>query len=289
MRQNYTYNLFYSFIMDDIRPIVTVQLMGGLGNQMFQIACAYAYAKQQNGRLQLANHKKVPDGRPMYWDSVLYAFAPFVTDSHPGKLSHWREYCETIYSPIPPLPANGLSIFGYLQSSKYFHAYRDEIRNMMKARPELCKMIQSNYSDIFRIQDRVVIVHARRTDYLDSYDRIQVHGPLNDDYYKRAIESMCTHVNDPFFVLCSDDSAYWDHLIESIPILKNSMVLMNETDVNTFALFQQFSYFIMANSTFSWWGVFLADSKHVICPKTWFGPKGPRNYEDIYESSWQRI
>jgi hypothetical protein len=32
--------------------IVSINIMGGLGNQMFQLATAYAYAKQNNCNLQ---------------------------------------------------------------------------------------------------------------------------------------------------------------------------------------------------------------------------------------------
>jgi len=45
---------------------------------------------------------------------------------------------------------------------------------------------------------------------------------------------------------------------------------------------------IMVNSTFSWWGTFLNpnENKKIVAPSMWFGPRGPRNYEDIYESNW---
>jgi hypothetical protein len=32
-------------------------------------------------------------------------------------------------------------------------------------------------------------------------------------------------------------------------------------------------YHIIANSTFSWWGSWLADSEKTICPKDWFYPQ----------------
>ena len=36
-----------------IKPIVSVNIEGGLGNQLFKIASAYAYAKKNNGNLQI--------------------------------------------------------------------------------------------------------------------------------------------------------------------------------------------------------------------------------------------
>ena len=45
---------------------------------------------------------------------------------------------------------------------------------------------------------------------------------------------------------------------------------------------------IMVNSTFSWWATFLNTNanKKIVAPSIWFGPRGPQNYKDIYESNW---
>ena len=37
-------------------------------------------------------------------------------------------------------------------------------------------------------------------------------------------------------------------------------------------LMSQCSDFIIANSSFSWWGAWLANKGEVIAPKKWFGP-----------------
>ena len=39
--------------------IVSVNIMGGLGNQLFQLACAYAYAKKNNSSLLILRHKRM--------------------------------------------------------------------------------------------------------------------------------------------------------------------------------------------------------------------------------------
>jgi hypothetical protein len=47
----------------------------------------------------------------------------------------------------------------------------------------------------------------------------------------------------------------------------------------------------MSNSSFSWWGSYLNKNinKKIYCPSVWFGPKGEKNFNDIYEDEWIRI
>ena len=47
--------------------------------------------------------------------------------------------------------------------------------------------------------------------------------------------------------------------------------------------------FIIANSTYSWWGAWISDSidKKVIAPKKWFGVNNQnKSIEDLFPSDW---
>lgn len=257
-----------------IKPIVSVNIMGGLGNQLFQIAAAYSYAKQQDGRLQIF-HSKDNGNRPLYWNTILSCMTPYLVDSLP-LLKHWNEDIATMYKQLPIIDQNGLYLNGYLQTSKY---HIPEIKQLFKA--SLSKELSEKYQFLLMNKEHVVIMHSRQTDYQTYRD---IHGPLDIMYYVRALPKMTQSIPHPFIVLCGDDNQFWNQMKLPFPHM-----ILEESDINTFALLQQFNHFIMSNSTFIWWCVYLADAKNVIVPEKWFGPAGPQLYEDIYEPNWVRI
>ena len=271
-------------------PIVSVNIMGGLGNQMFQLASSYAYSKNNNGKLIVLKNKKHDDGRSLYWDSVLFRFEDFLVDTIPEELEQWSEPGATEFGIIPSLTNKGLYLSGYLQSPKYFgdSALQQEIKHLFKPSPEVLDIIQNKYKILLDNKHNVVVVHARRTDYLKNQHMIDFNGPLPIEYYTKAINNISQHIKNPMYLLVSDDTSFWN---ESKKLSnKFIFILDDENDVNTLALLQQFEYFIIANSTFSWWAAWLSENtKKVIAPSKWFGPAGPKNYKDIYMPSWELI
>jgi hypothetical protein len=271
--------------------VLTINIMGGLGNQMFQLASAYAYAKKYNYTLVILRNKLFYDKRPLYWNNILQKWQKYLVDTLPNTLSLWNEEIATKYTPIPQAPANGLYLRGYYQSSKYFYDnnIKSEIKELMKPSQILFDEVNMKYNYLLSNRDRVIVTHARRTDYLKFSD---IHGPLSTDYYISAIDKMIEKISNPIFLLTSDDNNFWNELKESYPKLNNyeQFILNNETDINSMVLLQQFSYYIMSNSTFIWWCVWLSDNlKYAITPSKWFGPKGPQEYDDIYEESWEKF
>lgn len=270
--------------------IVSVNIMGGMGNQMFQVAAAYAYAKRENGTLQIRymdRHEK-NDGRDIFWDSVLIrARSCLVTRLPP--LPIWKEISPITYTVIPPLTDDGVYLSGYLQSSKYFgdEESKKAVKELLCADDEQKHDICVKYKPFVDQKHRVVVMHARRTDFLQ---HAAVHAPLMGEYYREAVQRVLKKIENPIFLLASDDNSFWPHIESYIPeVFSHEHFTVHESDVQTMYLLQQFENFVMSNSTFIWWIVWLADAKNVWTPKKWFGPRGPTEYEDIYEPTWEKI
>jgi hypothetical protein len=270
------------------KPIVSVNIMGGLGNQFFQIATAYAYARKENAQLQII-HKLENGNRPVYWNTLLKKIQPYLVSSLP-QLPVWSEMYPTMYKEIGPIPRQGIYLTGYLQSSKYFYNndIKNEIKELFHPDDSIINNVINRYHFLIDMKENVVVLHARRTDYIL---HSEVHGPLTSYYYKEAVERISKKIKNPIFVLTSDDNQYWSQIREHIPIVFSNpyIILENESDIHTFSLLQQFENFIMSNSTFIWWCVYLANAKNVIAPSKWFGPKGPNLFHDIFEENWELI
>jgi len=290
---NETYTLTNGIQDNSINlPPVFVTLSGGLGNQMFQIATTYAYAKRNKGNFKILSRKMYDDGRPLYWNSVLNKCIKYLVNEIPENLEVWKETQELTYCHIPQLKQNGIYIQGYLQTPKYFLEADiiDDLKYMFSTSQDVMEIISKKYKYLLENKNRVVVVHARRTDYLRNQDIINFHGPLTNDYYIRAINEMSKSIHRPIYLLVSDDNSFWKPLIAEIEELESNYILYENDEIITLGLLQQFNNFIIANSTFSWWAAWLSNNpKRVIAPSKWFGPTGPQSYQDIYMPSWQKF
>jgi hypothetical protein len=277
---------------DRSSSVIGVSIMGGLGNQCFQLAAAYACAEENGAQLQIQK-QETNGNRSFYWGSCLSSFIRWMNPSVTSlSLPIWNDGLATVYRAIPLLNSSthGLFLNGYFQSSKYFKTYgiKEKLRKLFRAPSDLEHSIYHAYPYLIRNAHRVVVLHARRTDYLIHH---AFHGPLDGAYYRRALDRIVQHVSEPIFLLTGDDPAFWSEIKDDIPEVFQHphIVLQQETDVRTFILLQQFNYFIMSNSTFMWWVVWLSHSKKAIVPAKWFGPAGLQQWEDLYEPEWERV
>ena len=160
----------------------------------------------------------------------------------------------------------------YNKIPKYFEKIQDEIRKDFTFSDhivESCEGIINN--------PECVSVHIRRGDYVN----LQDHHPLQTvDYYEKALDYF---PHTPMIVF-SDDPEW----CKEQSIFQSDDVLISEgnsTGIDLY-LMSKCNYHIIANSSFSWWGAFLANSMQVIAPKNWFNEKQNTDTSDKYLKTW---
>ncbi|MBF0414787.1 MAG: alpha-1,2-fucosyltransferase [Magnetococcales bacterium] len=185
-------------------------------------------------------------------------------------------------------PQGTVYLEGYWQSEGYFKDAEATIREDLKIIPPGDDLNISMAKKI--INSNAVAVHVR------FFDKPNADGNDNapSDYYTRAVEIMERHVPESHYFIFSDQTEAARDLIP-LSDVRVTMVAHNQGDEHAYAdlwLMTLCQHFIIANSTFSWWGAWLAGNtaKKVIAPgyekrdgKMWWGFKG------LLPDSWVKL
>lgn len=213
---------------------------GRLGNALFQIAATIGYSKKYNDPFIFPKWS--------YQDKFSLPQDKFIDFS---LLSYNNEYNELryLYDEMPF--KKNCNLMGYFQSTKYFSHCEEDIRKYFSF---------NNSNEKF---ENICAIHVRHGDYI----RYPKHHPIQKiDYYKKAINIM----NCDKYIIFSDDIRWCrNNFIGDNYFINNSKSA--EEDLRLMSLC---NHFIIANSSFSWWGAWLSkyENKKVIAPINWFGP-----------------
>jgi hypothetical protein len=157
---------------------------------------------------------------------------------------------------------------GYWQSEHYFKDVEQTIRQDLQIVPPTDALNQQAAVTIqsCNTAGTSVSLHVRWFDP-PSQSADQTAGyNLATDYYHRAIELMEQKLTAPHYFLFSDNPTAARQKI-SLPADRVTFIDHNRDEVNAYAdlwLMQQCQHFIIANSTFSWWGAWLSPNPHKI-------------------------
>jgi hypothetical protein len=182
------------------RKRLYVDINGGLGNQLFQIANGLQYALKNN--YDFFPIYDPTNERGYFWDSFLSNFKHILL-TIPDTIHIVYKESSFGYKEIPSFNTN-LHFHGYFQSSKYCSLVKTQIKSIMKFPSDVKSILESKYGS-FIFNSNVVLVHARQGDYKTKAD---FHGPLKQSYYKNVKTLVETVIPDPFYLLTSDDD-YW--------------------------------------------------------------------------------
>lgn len=287
---------------------VIVRLEGGLGNQLFQYAAGRTIAVETNKKLLLDTSAYRADrlrcyqldhfaiaARPLGAGDVpllklrrsrLRRFLPrrarveIVREEFPARVPIWPEP-ESASDRGPPY------LIGYWQSERYFAAIADTIRREVRVNvaPE---GRNARLLDEIAAGDAVAI-HVRRGDYVSNPVATAYHGLCGLEYYEAAIRRLAGSVPRPHCFVFSDDL---DWVRANLDTGHPTTFVGHNTDTpwEDLRLMAACRHFIVANSSFSWWGAWLGEwpGKQVIAPARWFRADHGGEVE-IVPAGWLRL
>lgn len=240
---------------------VSVGLSGQLGNQLFEIATAYAYSLDHNIPLT------VPDLQNKHHDNIPYNakklfLAKIATYTPPSPERYWNEPSFN-YTTIPPY--RRIHLTGYFQSEKYFKHRREEILELFSPPPEIQEKILSKYP--FLTSD-ILTVGIQIRDYRMEQPTGNYHPTKNRSYYK---EAMSYFPEDTLFLVSSNNLTLAKECTEG---LSSNIIYLSADYIEEFYTLVCCKSFIIGNSSFGWWASWLSTSqdKIVIAPDQWFAP-----------------
>lgn len=239
----------------------TVSLDGQLGNQLFQIATAYAYALDHNLAFTIPDlvHKK-REGIAYNAEKLFLSKIDCYDVPYSPSLK-WREPSFN-YSKIPE--STSIELFGYFQSEKYFKHRRQEILELFAPPPRLKEKIVSKYP--FLLSD-VLVVGVQIRDYRQERPFGDYHPTLDRDYYQRTMKMF---PENAIFLVSSNNRDHAYSCTEGLA--KNIVYLQGEDYIEEFYTLSLCKSFIISNSSFGWWASWLCThpKKTVLAPDYWF-------------------
>ena len=181
-------------------------------------------------------------------------------------------------------------IEGYFQSEKYFVAIQNKIRQHFTFKTKTNTQTKALALKIKKQQP--IAIHIRRGDYVKNKLINQTHGTCNIDYYKKALKLFDLKNHELYFF--SDDINWVKDNFDFINLKKATFIDWNigQDSWQDMYLMSLCQNFIIANSSFSWWGAWLSTykDKKIIAPKQWFNDEIKNNQtKDLIPNNWIRI
>lgn len=296
-----------------------VLLSGGLGNQLSQYAFAIAkrrksprvkvnsYLTRRQGEhngYELQRVFGIPDESDIWSDLICRYFRKIVFLS---INRFWGPFCKCMLALTKCIMRcgnmrlvleegfdasllehkQGLNIYwGGWHSEKYYSLVEDEIRSAYKF--DTGKLNGKSLALKKRLDNlNGVSLHIRRGDKM-SEENMKIYGDIcTEEYYRKAVDYIKARVDNPTFVVFSDDSEWTRDNVR----LENCIYVdwnKGEDSWQDLCLMSFCKHNIGANSTFSWWGAWLNGNpdKIVVVPSVFFqGVCTP----DIWPEKWIKI
>ena len=267
---------------------VGINIHSGLGNQMFMIFNMLSYyidyCDDYNIYYDNTNFKT----ERYYWDNMFDGIKDKVSDK--CDIVKKYEEKEFNYNNIPEYDED-VVLQGFFQSDKYFKHNINKIKGILDIDKKILD-IKKEYPEYFN--RKTIAIHFRIGNY---YNLQNMHPIKPVQYYLNALKELANKdvmLQDYNILLfCQEvDNNFVNEYIKIInqhyPNMNYKKVADNIPDWKQILLMASCDNFIIANSTFSWMGAYLAKKeKLVVAPNTWFGPYYKNNkLHDLRPEDW---
>jgi Glycosyl transferase family 11 len=300
-------------------PVVIVQLLGGLGNQMFQYALARHLA-HVHGLEVVLDLSILLDHRPgTHVVNRDYALDIFQIEATRASLwQRWKYNAHGAALPIRVLRRLTRAFFGndicseksfsfdpqvlsatvpprYLtglwQSPRYFEPAADLIRRDFTFRQHLPAEAVEIAGALTNPSS--VCLNVRRADYVSDAGTADTLGFVGLDYYREADRYLRQQLGiDPRYFVFSDDLDWCRNELKWLGA--HTVFVGHDLAGPKFSHYLQLmsraSHFVIPNSTFAWWAAWLSVSqtKNVIVPRQWFRDSN-MDANDLCPPEWVRL
>lgn len=292
--------------------MVIIRLKGGMGNQMFQYAFGLRAARALGTELQVDLSLLLDRARGedhVYRDYDLTIFdVPhrflvnpkmlrmlYVTKSSKickatrKWLAKGRNYVREphfeVSETILRQPQDNTIYEGWWQSERYFSEISEEVRKIFTFVAPILKYSKPLFKKINNTNS--ICLNVRRTDFLKVDDL----NTTNKNYFLNAAAKMATLVDNPHFFIFSDDVEWCaENLQLAHPTTLVDHSHKGEKFGNYLQLMKACKHYIIPNSSFAWWAVWLNENeeKRVIAPRNWFNSEA-YDTSDLVSKEWMRM
>lgn len=298
---------------------INVSLMGGLGNQLFQLALGLSLAEDDKfnlipilgnsrrsalGRvdidcLNLSRQVEIVEnaslnsrlvsvglGRGLRAASKknnesLVRLVELGLPFFLGKNKYHIKFSRGLGSDLEEMSDFPVLYVGYFQS-QIFSSQQAVFTKLMNLSPKHSPSVLDDFiAEV--IHSNPILLHVRLTDYLSQSS----FGLPSLTYYKEAIAQISKICGEVEIWVFSDDPYNALNFLPKEFECRYRLAPKFDDTVHNFELMRYFSGFIIANSSFSWWAAHLRRNRNapVIHPWPWFR-KNLHKREDFIPAEW---
>lgn len=249
---------------------------GHLGNQMFQYAFVKSMSIKHSRPFSIAPNEVF--GKH-YYQKLFSNIDECFDIKCDRKTTNYLPVSERCFhfdeNMFESPPEKNVDFVGFWQSEKYFKHIENDLRKDFTFKEDIlnpCKEFVDSFSSL-------IAVHIRRNDFLKNPN----HPVQDNSYYEKAL----CEFDDNFSVLVFSDDVEWCR--KQKMFFDDRFMISESGDAYAdLCLMSLCDYHIICNSTYSWWGAWLANSQNVIAPKKWFGGDNINLItDDLYLSHWK--